>query len=483
MHPDDIAYDKQNPTPGVIINALNGTNVYEGVPKDYTGNDVTTKNLFGLLSGDSELVKQGKKVVKSNPKNRIFVYLMSHESCKSGSMLANKLPNTWNIYAMTASQPDEYAAQYSFDFGPRKVCLAGYFTYLWSQNADRYHPKVETLDTQFQYIADRPDVYLPFQSGNETLCMNMTQHPQQYGDLSIAKKGTVSQFMGPESKSKFDTDNKQDIIIGKCNFTSDEDPAMFLAKKRVELADDMSDKQRYQDELDGLTRGREYVDKVLYEYVNSIQHLMPNIATNAILNTNRELYNRKCYRKMVDTFNEKCFNLSKNTYALHKVHVFINICETLNGRTDDWESAVKQLDINPTFEVHSEAHTNSPHGDPDTPSKTTGAVQPESESSVITTTERINIEAQGGPGGHGKMDTGAKEDREAEERKLREDVKKGLDKELSQKLSQQIAKQETSGTGMGGDSHPLNTVDEGADGKPIGEHGLGGQEGNSVHER
>ncbi|CAG2169592.1 unnamed protein product [Oppiella nova] len=150
MHPDDIAYDKHNPTPGVIINALNGTNVYEGVPKDYTGNDVTTKNLFGLLSGDSELVKQGKKVIKSNPKNRIFVYLMSHgeteifvfpneilyatdlvntlgelykqnkydqlvlyiESCKSGSMLANKLPNTWNIYAMTASQPDEYAAQY-----------------------------------------------------------------------------------------------------------------------------------------------------------------------------------------------------------------------------------------------------------------------------------------------------------------------------------------------------------------------------------
>ncbi|CAG2166076.1 unnamed protein product, partial [Oppiella nova] len=38
---------------------------------------------------------------------------------------------------------------------------------------------------------------------------------------------------------------------------------------------------------------------------------MPNIATNAILNTNRELYNRECYRKMVDTFNEKCFNLSK----------------------------------------------------------------------------------------------------------------------------------------------------------------------------
>ncbi|CAG2169590.1 unnamed protein product [Oppiella nova] len=222
--------------------------------------------------------------------------------------------------------------------------LPGYFTYLWSQNADRYDPKVETLDTQFQYIADRPDVYFPFQSGDETWCINTTQHPQQYGDLSIAKKSTVSQFMGPNFKSKFDTDYKQDIIVEKCNLTIDQDIYVFLAQKRIDLTVDTNEKQRYQDQLDGLTRGREYVDKVLYEYVNSIQHLMPNIATNVILNTNRELYNRECYRKMVDTFNEKCFNLSKNTYALHKVHVFINICETLNGRTDNWEKAVKQLD-------------------------------------------------------------------------------------------------------------------------------------------
>ncbi|CAG2169593.1 unnamed protein product, partial [Oppiella nova] len=148
--------------------------------------------------------------------------------------------------------------------------FTGYFTYLWSQNADRYDPKVETLDTQFQYIADRPDVYLPFQSGDETWCMNMTQHPQQYGDLSIAKKGTVSQFMGPNFKSKFDTDNKQDIILEKCNLTIDQDIHVFLAQKRIDLTVDTIEKQRYQDQLDGLTRGREYVDKVLYEYVNSI---------------------------------------------------------------------------------------------------------------------------------------------------------------------------------------------------------------------
>lgn len=30
---DDIAYNKENPTPGIIINKPNGPDVYAGVPK------------------------------------------------------------------------------------------------------------------------------------------------------------------------------------------------------------------------------------------------------------------------------------------------------------------------------------------------------------------------------------------------------------------------------------------------------------------
>uniref|UniRef100_A0AAR2IP88 Legumain n=1 Tax=Pygocentrus nattereri TaxID=42514 RepID=A0AAR2IP88_PYGNA len=34
---DDVAYHKENPYPGEIINEPNGPNVYPGVLKDYTG--------------------------------------------------------------------------------------------------------------------------------------------------------------------------------------------------------------------------------------------------------------------------------------------------------------------------------------------------------------------------------------------------------------------------------------------------------------
>lgn len=46
-----------NPTPGIVINRPNGSDVYEGVLKDYTGEDVTPQNFLAVLRGDEEAVK------------------------------------------------------------------------------------------------------------------------------------------------------------------------------------------------------------------------------------------------------------------------------------------------------------------------------------------------------------------------------------------------------------------------------------------
>ncbi|CAG2167183.1 unnamed protein product [Oppiella nova] len=78
MHYDDIAYHPKNPTPGIIVNRVNGSDVYKGVPKHYTGADVTPENFLGVLRGDQELSKRGKKVIQSGPDDRIFVFLEDH---------------------------------------------------------------------------------------------------------------------------------------------------------------------------------------------------------------------------------------------------------------------------------------------------------------------------------------------------------------------------------------------------------------------
>jgi len=76
---DDIANNEENPRKGVIINSPDGDDVYHGVPKDYTGEDVTVDNFFAVLLGNKTAVKGGSgKVVNSGPNDRIFVYYSDH---------------------------------------------------------------------------------------------------------------------------------------------------------------------------------------------------------------------------------------------------------------------------------------------------------------------------------------------------------------------------------------------------------------------
>lgn len=147
MMEDDIAYNPENPDPGVIINRPDGPNVYEGVPRDYVGSSVTPENFLRALSGDAEGLRGvgSGKVVRSGPNDRIFVNLVDHggpgifafprsllkatdladavlamhrdrkfgemvlyvEACESGSMFSNLLPDDIGVYAVSASSPNQ----------------------------------------------------------------------------------------------------------------------------------------------------------------------------------------------------------------------------------------------------------------------------------------------------------------------------------------------------------------------------------------
>jgi legumain len=76
---DDIAHNILNPRPGTIINHPKGGDVYAGVPKDYTGHQVTTENFFAVLLGNKTAVTGGSgKVIDSKPEDHIFIYYSDH---------------------------------------------------------------------------------------------------------------------------------------------------------------------------------------------------------------------------------------------------------------------------------------------------------------------------------------------------------------------------------------------------------------------
>ncbi|XP_060182522.1 asparaginyl endopeptidase Rep2-like [Lycium barbarum] len=68
-----------NPRPGILINHPDGIDVYAGVPKDYTGKNMTTDNFNGVLLGNRSSVRGGSgKVVDSKPNDYIFIYFSGH---------------------------------------------------------------------------------------------------------------------------------------------------------------------------------------------------------------------------------------------------------------------------------------------------------------------------------------------------------------------------------------------------------------------
>nr|POE83491.1 vacuolar-processing enzyme [Quercus suber] len=75
----DIAFNEENLRLGVIINNPNGSDVYHGVPKDYTGANVTVNNFFAVILGNRSALTGGSgKVVDSGPNDHIFIYDTDH---------------------------------------------------------------------------------------------------------------------------------------------------------------------------------------------------------------------------------------------------------------------------------------------------------------------------------------------------------------------------------------------------------------------
>uniref|UniRef100_A0A0G4GEI0 legumain n=1 Tax=Chromera velia CCMP2878 TaxID=1169474 RepID=A0A0G4GEI0_9ALVE len=196
MHKDDIAQSRSNPFPGEVFNkpfeeTEEGFEVYKTCPKDYTGSDVTPENFMAVMTGD-EKAANGKKVLKSGPKDDVFVYWTDHggpgiiafptsylhvndltktlktmhdknmykklvfylEACESGSMFEKVLPDDMNIYATSASSPYESSwATYCPPYDKVKgksigSCLGDLYSVNWMEEVEKAG-KAETLQENF----------------------------------------------------------------------------------------------------------------------------------------------------------------------------------------------------------------------------------------------------------------------------------------------------------------------------------------------
>jgi legumain len=211
---DDLAQNSQNPKKGMIINEPNGPDVYKGVPKDYTGADVTSDNFLKVLRGE-EMTVGSKKTLKSTKDDHVLVFFDDHgspnllcfprgcdlsgpklqaafetastkglfkelvfyvEACFAGSVFyKQKFPA--NVYIVTASPVGASSFAYNYDSTIRAY-VADIFSFLFVHNTE-VTSLSDTFQQQYDYIMNNIENY-------SQAC--------QYGDMKLASESLGSFF-------------------------------------------------------------------------------------------------------------------------------------------------------------------------------------------------------------------------------------------------------------------------------------------------
>ncbi|KAL5009028.1 hypothetical protein ScPMuIL_014609 [Solemya velum] len=349
---DDIAHNRKNPTPGIIINRPNGPDVYKNVPKDYTGSSVTPDTFLKVLQGDANGVKDrgSGKVISSGPNDHVFVYFADHgapgilafphhelgvdelnnaivsmhaksqykemvfyvEACESGSMFDKHLPtDIKNFYATTAANPHESSLACYYD-KERGTYLGDVYSVNWMEDSDKENLKVETLQKQFEIVR------------NETT----KSHVMEYGTMSLGNM-TVAAFQGNNGSGNSNSWTQNPNI----DAVPSQDVKFHILKNRYLRATE-SEKQAIMADINELMRTKMAVELTVHDIVHKTAKIInysedPKSTMNEIINSRLPLIKLDCYFGIYQHLKSECstLGLPQNDYALRNLYAFVNMCE------------------------------------------------------------------------------------------------------------------------------------------------------------
>ncbi|XP_074517754.1 legumain [Sebastes fasciatus] len=341
---DDLAQNEENPTPGIVINRPNGTDVYKGVPKDYTGDDVTPQNFLAVLKGEKTTGGSGK-VLKSGPKDHVFVYFTDHgapgilafpnddlnvedlqdaikymhenkkykkmvfyiEACESGSMMTD-LPADIDVYATTAanSQESSYACYYD---EKRDTYLGDWYSVNWMEDSDAEDLTKETLSKQFKIVKSHTN----------------TSHVQQFGNKTLAHMKVVA-FQG-SPKAGVQPAPMTLKPVTNPNLIPSPDVPLAILKRKMMASNDIRAARGLLMEINAHYKVREMLAETMRQVVEKVTG--NKLMAEEILNERAELSQHKCYKAAVNHYKYNCFNWHKTEYeyALRHLYALVNLCE------------------------------------------------------------------------------------------------------------------------------------------------------------
>jgi legumain len=361
---DDIASSPDNPRPGVIINHPTGGDVYAGVPKDYTGKDVTVDNFLAVLLGNRSAVTGGSgKVVASGPDDHVFVYYSDHggpgvlgmpsgdylyakdlvralerkhaaggyknlvfylEACESGSIFEGLLPEHIHVYATTAANAEESSwGTYcpGDDQGPPPgfdTCLGDLYSVAWMEDSDVHNLRTESLKQQYGVVKDRTSAQGTYSLGS---------HVMQYGDQSLDGQ-SLYQFIGTDPANDNATFGRDNSLRRRSSGTVNQRDAdlVYFWQKYKKAAEGTPEKVEARKRLLQVMSRRSRVDSSM-ELIGSL--LFGSDEGSKVLGAVRPAGQPladdwDCLKAMVRAYEAQCGPLKQ--YGMKHMRSFANIC-------------------------------------------------------------------------------------------------------------------------------------------------------------
>ncbi|KAG7567819.1 Peptidase C13 legumain [Arabidopsis thaliana x Arabidopsis arenosa] len=358
---DDIAKNEENPRPGVIINSPNGEDVYNGVPKDYTGDDVNVDNLLAVILGNKTALKGGSgKVVDSGPNDHIFIYYSDHggpgvlgmptspylyandlndvlkkkhasgtykslvfylEACESGSIFEGLLPEGLNIYATTASNAVESSwGTYCPGEDPSppseyETCLGDLYSVAWMEDSDIHNLQTETLHQQYELVKKRT-------AGSGK---SFGSHVMEFGDIGLSKEKLVL-YMGTNPANENFTFVNENSLRPPSRVTNQRDADLVHFWDKYQKAPEGSARkvEAQKQVLEAMSH-RLHVDNSIL----LIGKLLFGLDGPAVLNNVRPsgtplVDDWDCLKSLVRVFERHCGSLSQ--YGIKHMRSIANIC-------------------------------------------------------------------------------------------------------------------------------------------------------------
>ncbi|KAG1677708.1 Legumain [Nymphon striatum] len=304
---DDIASNEENPVKGTIINHPNGPNVYPGVLKDYTGEDVNPSNFLNVLKGNAAGIhKKGtKKVLKSGPNDHVFVYFADHGGPNIIAFPVELFTKIVTVYATTASNAEEssYATYWSDKF---QVYLGDVYSVKWMEDTDKENIQKETLLHQFEVVKKETN----------------TSHVQEFGDLTISK-APVGQFQGMKKAEQITV---PEYVATAENSVNSRDVPIFTRMHNLDKAKTIDEKLEILEDLKNMIEKRVTLVKNMKNIYNQV--IEATLYDGSYVTKVPEIEeSENCYYTAVDEYNSKCYNVALNTFSLGYLEQIKNLCD------------------------------------------------------------------------------------------------------------------------------------------------------------